>query len=289
MKNKNNQYYYSFDWHLTDYCNFDCVYCHPQIKAVKNRPLPYSMKSDEVAKCFNQLKKRCLISLSGGEPFLYPDFINLCKHLTKGGNYLSINTNLSVRELIKQFAEEINPKFIKAIYASLHILERERLGLKVDDFINDCLLLQKKKFPLVVYYVMYPPLFSRFEKDCNYLKKRGIKVLALKIFKGFYQNKKYPDAYTEEERKKMIEYPFNEYNYTLGYLSGETYKTKGKLCRAGVNFFKVEVDGWVHRCPADEEDFGNLFKGTFKPKNKPYPCRVKEGWSLSQCKANLIL
>lgn len=289
MKTKNGKYYYSFDWHLTDYCNFNCAYCHPQIKKFKNRKLPYSMTSKEVANCFNRLKRKSLLSLSGGEPFLYPDFVDLCKYLTEAGNYLSINTNLSIRGLIKKFAEKIDPKYIKGIYASLHILERERLGLKIDDFIKDVVLLQNKKFPIIVYYVMYPPLFNRFEKDCNHLKKKGIKVLALKIFKGIYQGKKYPDAYTEKERRKMINYRFNDYPYTLSYLQGETYLTKGKLCWAGVKFFKVEVDGRVHRCPADEENFGNIFQGTFRPKNKPYPCKVDEGWSLSQCKANIII
>jgi len=285
---KKNKYKYEFDWHLTDACNFNCVYCHPQIAEVKNRKLPYRKSTEEIAESFNKLGGNCHIFMSGGEPFLYPNFVKLCKLLIKGGNYIGINTNFSIKDKIKKFAYEIDPKYITGIYASLHILERERLGLKIDDFIEDCLLFQKKKFPFTVYYVMYPPLLNRFKRDCEFLLKSGIKNIACKLFKGFYKGKKYPDSYTMREKKLITTYKWNKYKYTKAYLNKETYEVKNKLCRAGVTFFKIEVDGRIHRCPADEEDFGNIFQGTFRPKRNPYPCRVNEGLSLSQCKANIV-
>lgn len=137
-----NKFDVSFDWHLTNNCNFNCVYCHPQIKRVLNTRLKKIFSNEDILTSFNNLGKTCHISMSGGEPFLFPDFVNFCKEITKN-HYISINTNLSIPN-VKDFVESIDPKRVLGIYAAMHVLERERLNISESKFVSDVLSLQQK-------------------------------------------------------------------------------------------------------------------------------------------------
>ena len=188
----------SFDWHLTNNCNFNCIYCHPQIKAVLNKNQKINYSFEQILNAFENINKTCHIYMSGGEPFLFPNFIEFCKKITKK-HYISINTNLSIPQIV-QFVESINPKHVVGIYAALHILERERLNIPVKKFISDVLMLQQKGFNITVFYVLYPPLIDRFSEDAKILRDSGIKYVAGKIFKGVYKGKLYPDNYSSDEK-----------------------------------------------------------------------------------------
>jgi hypothetical protein len=82
------------------------------------------------------------------------------------------------------FKEKISPESVGFIHCSLHILERERLGL-VGDYIDKFNILRKKGFYVFASYVMFPHLINRFEKDYEYFKKEGI-ILMPKIYRGNY-------------------------------------------------------------------------------------------------------
>ncbi len=276
-----------FDWHLTDVCNFECEYCHPQIARRKNKTLPHTYSAKQIADRFNDLDEKILLSMSGGEPFLFPNFVDFCYEITENGNIISINTNLSHNELIKDFAERINPKKVKGIYAAMHIQERERKGIPIEEFVDNVLSLQKKGFNTIVFYVLYPPLLNRFKRDLDKLVDSGVLNIQAKLFKGVYNRKIYPDSYTKEEKNRIISYKNNTYPLTMDYLGGLATSFLGKKCLAGVNSFKVEVNGEVYRCAGVKKSYGNLYKNTFKKDSEPQPCPRKRVLSLSWCKKNI--
>jgi len=273
-----------FDWHLTNKCNFNCVYCHPQIKRVLNTSDHHNYSNTHILKSFNNLGKTCHIFMSGGEPLLFPNFVKFCKELTKN-HYISINTNFSLPS-IKEFAKEINPNKVIGIYAALHILERERLKIPIQGFAENVVLYQNKGFNIAVFYVLYPSLLNRFPNDFNKLKSAGVKKVAGKIFKGVYGGRLYPDGYTVKERQLILSFE-DDYKYSKTYLDGKIF-FKGRLCDAGRRFFKIDVDGNVRRCASTPGSLGNLYKGTIRISKEATPCQANRALCVSQCLKYLV-
>ena len=116
---------YFIQWHLNKKCNHQCVYCYSSNAEKKNEhPVVGKYSPYHISENFNKIGLNCSIHLAGGEPFLYPDFITLCKLLTKN-HYIGMNTNLSTKNIIT-FADNIEPKKVLYIYASLHIVQKEK-------------------------------------------------------------------------------------------------------------------------------------------------------------------
>lgn len=155
---------YFIEWKLNKKCNFQCKYCFSSTKEKTDehkRCGKYSI--DHITECFNKFNTHCKIHLAGGEPFLYPDFVNLCKMLTT--NHLIVtNTNLSTNN----------------VKPSIHIEEREKRSL-YHKFIDEVLYLKNRKFKIQVEYVLYPSLFYRIESDLFKLKNFGITIFTRKL------------------------------------------------------------------------------------------------------------
>ncbi|MCL5018713.1 MAG: radical SAM protein [Candidatus Pacearchaeota archaeon] len=246
MKNKSEKYfdYDTFiNWALTTKCNFECEYCFNKFEPPSPPLKPIDIK--KVIRTLRKTKRKYLITFSGGEPFLIPNFIELCKALTKE-HYISICTNLSCTEKIKQFAKEISPEKVKSIHASCHVMEHERKG--INSFIENHNMLKKNNFFIDAGYVIYPPLLSRFEKDILYYRSKGI-IMYGREFIGYYENKKYPESYSKKDKKRILKY------YTIG----QSY-LKGTPCNAGYNTVAVVPNGDVLICYFVPLKLGNIYK-----------------------------
>jgi len=191
------------DWVITEACNFNCFYC--SINKDQNKFAHNTNKHVPAERIINFVKNSGLkwsIHFTGGEPFIYPDFVKLCKELTNE-NIININTNLSQQNVV-EFSEIIDPRRVSFINCGLHMLEREKNNL-LEDFIQKYSILREKKFILFVSYVMHPQLFNRFQKDFEYLKQHGI-IISPKAMRGYFEGNKYPEAYSPEERVLFIRY-----------------------------------------------------------------------------------
>ncbi len=114
-------------WKLLDPCNFRCSYCFRS-----NFDKHKFMDIDKIVEGFNGLGLTCQISITGGEPFLFPNFVDLCKKLTER-HIIRLATNSSRKEIYR-FAEEIDPNRVSSINLNIHLEERIRLNL-MEDFI----------------------------------------------------------------------------------------------------------------------------------------------------------
>lgn len=233
-------------WHITNYCNYDCDYCFGHETAHIKTRLP-------VEKIINTLvktgKKWC-IGMTGGEPFIYPNFIDVCQAFNNNDILIALDTNLSIRPKVKAFAETIDPYNVHYLYVSTHIEEREKYG-EVEHFIEDLLLLKEKGFHTLVNYVLHPRLIEKFKQDHEYFLSFGIELFA-KPFRGFFNNKKYPEAYSEATKSLILETDPNAFKYS-------PFPSKDVLCKAGQNMVRINVDGVVTRCVADQTVLGNIF------------------------------
>ena len=87
-------------------CNFKCDYCHNKYLLKPNVGREY-----DITELMQTIRTNVLvngISISGGEPTLQPDLLELCKEINSIGKYISIDTNGSNPEVIKKIAPYIN-------------------------------------------------------------------------------------------------------------------------------------------------------------------------------------
>lgn len=283
MRETQNNFIMEFDWMLTNACNFRCDYCHPNIAVHKNELPQHGKTPDQIAEAFLKIGQRLHLSMSGGEPLMFPEFSEFCRTITRNGHSVSMNTNLSYKDEIIKFAEIIDPAKVGIINAALHKMERDRQELSIESFAEDIVRLQDRGFNVQVFYVLYPPLLDSFEEDAVYLRSLGVAKIAGKIFKGVYQKRSYPAAYSPTDRIKILNYANNSYPVTAEYLEDKQHAFKGLPCAAGMSFFKVEVNGNVQRCPSNKEKFGNIYEGTFQAGIELKPCLTTKVMSVSQC------
>jgi MoaA/NifB/PqqE/SkfB family radical SAM enzyme len=275
---------WEIDWHLTNRCNFFCEYCHPQIRYVLNRKHLDEPSPELVVRRFQELGAACLVHMSGGEPFMFPRFVDLCVGLT-AHHWISINTNLASDE-VPEFARRVAPERVAKIVAAIHVPERERLGHELEAYAANYRVLQDAGFDVTALYVLYPPLLSRLGDDLERLEALGVDHVRAKVFKGVYQDVRYPEGYTDAE-KALILANSGEYVFNKPYLDG-MMSFRGQPCTAGVTSFKVTVTGEVRRCASVPTNYGNLYEGTFRPSTVKAPCPAKRVLVLSQCLSYLV-
>lgn len=267
---KKNEWNIETDWVINTLCNFNCEYCI--VRSNKEHPDVGRVKNGKLIGFFNNTGLTWAIHLTGGEPFLYPNFIDLCEGLSQE-HFISINTNLS-QENIFRFGETINPKRVIFINCGLHIVERENKGL-VEDFIKKIVFLKSKGFTLFVSYVMYPPLFKRFKRDFDFFKSKNI-IICPKALRGRFFKKRYPRDYSQEEKRLFKKYSIKAEkllkrlgpsNFSEGLLIDLSLDRKflegipnfhGKLCLAGKKFVRIWPNGVITRC-GRKRILGNIF------------------------------
>ncbi|GIH03247.1 hypothetical protein Rhe02_13140 [Rhizocola hellebori] len=272
-----------FDWHLTNRCNFFCEYCHPQIRMVLNRKNLDEPSADLVVRRFEEIGKTSLIHMSGGEPFMFPGFVELCVGLTRT-NYISINSNLSSDDVV-DFAARIPPDRVAKIVAAIHMPERARLGHELKFYARNYLALRSQGFDVVALYVLWPPLLARLASDIEELKALGVDDVRAKVFKGVYERRRYPEGYTDAEKELILN--SSDYVFNRPYLDG-MMSFRGQACTAGVTSFKVTVTGDVRRCASVPTSYGNLYDGSFNAATIFEPCPAKRILVLSQCLSYLV-
>ncbi|MBL7056154.1 radical SAM protein [Candidatus Woesearchaeota archaeon] len=279
---------FNYDFHveiqLFENCNFRCTYCFQDEgnsiheirknmkiwidkKIIKQKTLR-DMSIEDISRNIEKLDRECLVDLIGGEPFIFPKFVELCKLITRK-NHIRITTNLSTKTVLR-FADEIDPSRVDSVLASIHISELEKYGL-LSQFISNINYLQEKGFKVRTRYIMYPSLFGRFEKDRELFKSHNI-MIETKKFRGVYDNKTYPQAYSESEWQTIKKYLMEDRKKLLDLNDN----FKGRKCVSGNKSILVREDGRVYRCWSDHKPIGNFFKGKIDLFDNVKLCRVNK-------------
>ena len=76
---------------ITQKCANECIYC----SSVSNRECNIQMSTDKIKQIVDGLDKldtKC-ISISGGEPFLHPDIVDIVRYIKKKGIEVNIYTS----------------------------------------------------------------------------------------------------------------------------------------------------------------------------------------------------
>lgn len=268
-----------FTWDITYRCNYRCTYCivfeSPQwdsVLAKKDRPPVPAERWMEIWDGIYEKYGSAHIHCSGGEPFYYPRFVDILAHIT-GKHTMECDTNLSfdvdtfigkVRPGTFRFAPSFHPEFAK-------------LG----PYVEKCRKLKAAGYDLEgANYICWPPHVKDIPTFKAALNDVGV-GLTLIPFRGRFDGKDYPDAYTLEERRLINRNSYNpilseDYGsyYKGANQGGENHTKRNALCRAGQMYAKIHPDGTALRCCFidDRGIIGNLLDGTFKLYEDPMNC-----------------
>ncbi|MBN1823125.1 MAG: radical SAM protein [Endomicrobiales bacterium] len=249
----------NFEWNIVYSCNFRCPYCFFKDKweeyGKRNR-FPGVAWWKEFWKGISERYGRCTMVITGGEPFLYPDFIELIKEITKYHHPINISTNGTfdadrVAALLDPAKISMSLSFHPGFNGLKDILAKQR-GLKEKGFqmgdINLC---------------CYPPFFERLDEWVSEVRLAG-EFLRVIPFVGTYNGKDYPFSYSKEERKVL----------GMGEVWENNVKRKGKLCKAGMKGALIYPDGKVGRCGqiGERRVLGNIFEKELVLLKEPEVC-----------------
>jgi len=251
------------NWNMLYACNFNCHYCI-QRNIPKKGTVESVIHVKEVIKCLKTTNKKWRVRLLEGEPFVLPEFIEICCELIDNDLRISFDTNLSITKKVIEFANTVDPNYVNGVLVSLHIEEREKRGA-VEELIQNIYLLKNKGFNISqVKYVLHPSLLHRFEKDYEFFKTKRIN-LEPEAFLGKYKNNFYPDSYSTRDRALLLSYNPNAKHYS--------FPSKGLLCNAGKTYVKINIDGTIIRCPGDQRKLGDVYQ-PLRLYQKPEPCQA---------------
>lgn len=262
-----------FSWDIHHSCNYRCPYCwfcDKWDEIGKNNTYPGLRRLVQIWSRIYDKYGCAQIQINGGEPFTYPDFIELITEVSKI-HKVGITTNLSGD--IEAFAEKINKPNVH-LGASFH-----PLFIEFDTFLRKVLIAKNSGIVVGVLFLAWPSQIKHLLEYEERFRKKGIDFTVL-TFWGKYNGRDYPQSYSDSE-KEII-------SRVLGVRSesGEKFQllprmTKGSLCRAGQTYALIHPNGNAYRCgganwKVQHDPFSNLFKEDFSLLSEPQPCDSDE-------------
>lgn len=252
-----------FTWLIHYACNYSCSYCFyyegSGWEILKERNL-YLTTAEWLKHWKNLFDKygRCAIIITGGEPSIYPDFLNLINELSKIHYPINISSNIS--NDLDGFVKKIDPQRV-SLSASFQPQFED-----LDRFLEKLQFLRQHKFDGCVNLVAYPP----FLKDIDYYRKRFTAIdknLEIIPFRGIHKEQAYPWSYSDEELKLI--------GTKRSWL--QRIRKKNKPCSAGKTSVLLLPDGTVVRCGQVfyKHIIGNFFDPDFRLLKQSLPCAAE--------------
>lgn len=101
-------------WEITEQCNYQCYYCY-----AKSLRATHDLSLEEVKRIIDQLKEIGIVfvELTGGEPLIRPDILEILSYLNEKEFILSILTNGSL--LTEHVAQKLTEGKVKMVTLSL--------------------------------------------------------------------------------------------------------------------------------------------------------------------------
>jgi len=177
-----------------------------------------------------------LLDITGGEPFVYPNFVKFLSGLDKDIS-LAMTTNLYTD--LTEFVSEIPASRFRSITVSYH--PSQRMGL--DCFLGKALLLQHRGFHVNVNFVAYPEQMWMIPK----LKEVFEKENRLKFHVDPYSQTKFHSFdFNDEEKAWLSEWIGKDRKQIAG--------VRPVQCSAGMDRIVVFPDGLIYGCLRDKID-----------------------------------
>ena len=250
-------------------CNYACPYCpyDPQTQAGHNFKGTIEGWHQSFKKSFGN--QRLVFYFGHGEPMVGKRWFDVVEMIGSEPDWkMRLISNISP-SLTRLLSSRVAREGRLNINASFHPTETTR-----EKFLQKLIECREHGIEVPVVYTMWPPFFERFEEDFAYFDQHNF-LVHVRRFRGRYQGKWYPEAYSEDERRFIARYADDA---TIKYMLSDE-PTEGKLTWSGVDFAIVDNEGNVGYCNdfrTDEYRFGNVHDGSMRlrPEPMPFPGRM---------------
>ncbi len=166
---------------LTECCNHQCDYCFKSCDSSRGQEL----SAEEWLRVIDQAQQMGVqeITFTGGEPFLYKDFLKLVAHCSEKGIYTKISTNGTL--LDKDAIRRLKQSGAEFIHLSLPCVSEElydRITKSKGDFRNvvqAISLLKRHGFYIRTKMVLTPNNSQEAEKLIDFCAAKGVDFLHL--------------------------------------------------------------------------------------------------------------
>src|SRR3989339_318950 len=272
-----------FVWDLCYFCNFSCEYCFPVLSGQKKlltapiQPKSAKVIEDAWAEIYRAYGASCIF-ISGGEPFLYPDFTEVICRISKL-HKIHITTNLS--QHLDVFISKNSPERVE-LNSSFH-----PMFMEVREFSGQVTRLKNAGFTCGVCYLAHPAQLREMVNYQKYFKSLDISM-AVTQFRGTYCGKKYPESYTPEEKEYMdyvSKYPAPfDIRHRHKKRTGKKESTEEQAhdemkltpCLSGYKSVIVLENGDIKMCPElPDITLGNIFDKSAGLFSQKYICDVQ--------------
>lgn len=258
-------------WDISYRCNYNCSYCstHKSL-AMKDSTCINIDEMREISYAMYKDYSSCHIRFSGGEPFIYPNFIEFL-HMLSEYHTLEVSTNLSMD--VNELKERLRPEGL-LLSSSFHAE-----FINIHEFLKKVLFLKDNRFNVSVTFVAYPPFLRRIGYFKELLEKNGIQFI-IQPFRGSFCGRKYPDEYVDEEKVLLKDYVNTSLHKSanqkiLDYRTSIEEK-KTKVCRMGQMYARIDPFGNIFRCcSSDSPKLGNILESGLKLLNEPLSCEIE--------------
>lgn len=224
-------------WTLGRRCNYDCSYCSPFIH---DNFSPH-IKLEDAKKFLSNLEKNALnrqkkikIAITGGEPYVHPQFLDILKHAHSLSTLmlLSVTTNGSLP--LETYMESVD--YITNLTVSLHLEQNENV---IDQTIHKILELNKiENLFFHVNLMALPGKLKKIKDLCNIFRDNNVKFIVRKI-----------DPPEEYEKKNKIQ---KKHNHADGNFIANKIDHKSKINQ------NLEIN-WEKYYSQEELDYFNSF------------------------------
>lgn len=119
VEKKTKQLYKFVEWKIHNVCNYDCVYCFSGNKDGSTRWVSLDIYKEQVQSLVKASNGNPIwIQLTGGEPTLFPELLELLEYIKSFGIYVSIITNGS--RTIRWWREASEKNLIDNLIITFH-------------------------------------------------------------------------------------------------------------------------------------------------------------------------
>jgi hypothetical protein len=211
----------------------NCPYCWERQRQAKGEFHPEAfIEADKWAEAWNKLKFD-IIDITGGEPFLQPNFIDM---VNKIESKLAITTNIS--HDLCEFVQKVSPQKVFSMTLSFHPTQK----VNILHFTGKALLLKNRGFNITVNIVAYPEQMFMIPALKAHFNNTGTRVHV-----GPYSQTPYlPFEYTPAEKDFIKMFTGDD------RMNAFTEEVRPVNCSGGNNHLTVFPDGDAYRCINDK-------------------------------------
>ena len=248
----------------TDACNYKCKHCY-----LENIPEKNEMDFEEVQKIFSNSKllKNARIGISGGEPFMKKDIVEILSMISNLGYKLEMTTNGAFPEKVRELLEKSNPDKID-IAISIDGLKNSNDMIRATGGFDKAIKTLKIIKEIGINKIQVNVVIQKL--NINYLEEIKENFSSLDVDVAFIplqstNNMKIP--YNDEEIEKIVHYM--RYRVDIKYLLSKG-KFKITNCHSGQTTCFIDPTGKVFTCMTGQRYFfprKNYFMGDLRKFN----------------------